>query len=221
VEARIELQQHYARVVLAGAPPLGEWLTDALEAVRSDGETRALLLDATAGGPADWRLAQGELDALSLFELPVIFAFEGALTRAAVEVALAADIRICGESSSLQGPLRSTRRVLAVAGEAGTLALVVGQVVGADELLAGGLVSSVQPAGAVLAEAERLAAVIASRGPYSTRLAKEAIWRGLPLALEQALRFETDLTLLLQTTKDRAEGVRAFLEKRTPNFTGD
>mgnify|MGYP000981138821 CR=1 FL=1 len=53
------------------------------------------------------------------------------------------------------------------------------------------------------------------------RLAKEALWRGLALPLEQALRFETDLTLLLQTTKDRAEGVRAFLEKRAPVFTGE
>ena len=39
--------------------------------------------------------------------------------------------------------------------------------------------------------------------------------------MEQALRFETDLTLLLQTTNDRAEGVRAFLEKRAPVFTGE
>jgi len=50
---------------------------------------------------------------------------------------------------------------------------------------------------------------------------KEAIWRGLELPLEQALRFETDLTLLLQTTKDRAEGVAAFVEKRQPPFTGE
>jgi enoyl-CoA hydratase/carnithine racemase len=66
-----------------------------------------------------------------------------------------------------------------------------------------------------------LAATIASRGPIATRLAKEAIWRGLEMPLEQALRFETDLTLLLQTTEDRAEGVRAFIEKRAPKFTGD
>jgi enoyl-CoA hydratase/carnithine racemase len=54
----------------------------------------------------------------------------------------------------------------------------------------------------------------------AVQLAKEAIWRGLEMPLEQALRFETDLTLLLQTTKDRAEGVSAFLEKREPHFIG-
>ena len=41
------------------------------------------------------------------------------------------------------------------------------------------------------------------------------------MPLEQALRYETDLTLLLQTTNDREEGVRAFVEKRNPEFTGD
>jgi hypothetical protein len=70
------------------------------------------------------------------------------------------------------------------------------------------------------AEALRIATVVASRAPHATQLAKEAIWRGMTMPLEQALRFETDLTLLLQTTKDRAEGVTAFLEKRQPNFIG-
>ena len=41
------------------------------------------------------------------------------------------------------------------------------------------------------------------------------------MPIEQALRYETDLRLLRQTTKDREEGVRAFVEKRSPKFTGD
>ena len=40
------------------------------------------------------------------------------------------------------------------------------------------------------------------------------------MPLDQALRYETDLTMILQTTEDRAEGVRAFLEKRQPKFRG-
>jgi enoyl-CoA hydratase/carnithine racemase len=41
------------------------------------------------------------------------------------------------------------------------------------------------------------------------------------MPLQQALRYETDLTVLLQTTSDRAEGVRAFVEKREPHFEGN
>ena len=40
------------------------------------------------------------------------------------------------------------------------------------------------------------------------------------MPLDQALRYETDLTVILQTTEDRAEGVRAFIEKRKPRFEG-
>ena len=69
-------------------------------------------------------------------------------------------------------------------------------------------------------EAAALAARIAQRGPLATRFAKEAVRRGIEMPLDQALRYETDLTVLLQTTEDRAEGVEAFLEKRDPEFHG-
>ena len=68
--------------------------------------------------------------------------------------------------------------------------------------------------------AEEIATLIASRGPIATRFAKEAIARGSELPLDQALRLELELTLLLQTTEDRAEGVRAFIERRAPEFRG-
>lgn len=69
--------------------------------------------------------------------------------------------------------------------------------------------------------AQEVASTIASRGRLAIRIAKEAVWQGLEMPLEQALRYETDLTLLLQTTTDREEGVRAFIEKRDPKFTGN
>ncbi len=211
-----------AELSLSREAAAAEWLLSALEGARDEG-ARVALLDATAAvDPAALALAPRELAALSLFELPVVVAFEGALEGHAAEVALCADIRICGEAASLKGRIRNDARARTLTDEGTALALFLGRApLTAEQLAAAGLVSRVTPAGGALAEARRLAAVIASRGPIATRLAKEAIWRGLPQPLHQALRFETDLTLLLQTTKDRAEGVRAFLEKRPPRFAGE
>ena len=98
--------------------------------------------------------------------------------------------------------------------------ILTGEPVDAQEALRVGLVSAAVPHDRLAAEAESVAARITERGPVAVRFAKEAISRGLEMTLEQALRYETDLTVILQTTEDRAEGVRAFLEKRKPRFKG-
>jgi enoyl-CoA hydratase/carnithine racemase len=61
---------------------------------------------------------------------------------------------------------------------------------------------------------------MAASAPLALKYAKEAIDKGLELTLEQGLRLEADLYLLLQTTRDRTEGVTAFLQKRQPKFKG-
>jgi len=206
---------------LSQLPPEGPALIELLSAARDDG-ARVVLFNATGALPEPPRLDARTLRALVLSELPLVFAFEGELSGPATDLALAADIRLCAEGASLRGPLAANARVRTLVDEAMAMDLFFGRtVLDAGRLLASGLVSAVTAAGGALAEGRRVAAVVASRGPIATQLAKEAIWRGLALPLEQALRFETDLTLLLQTTKDRAEGVRAFLEKRPPTFTGE
>jgi enoyl-CoA hydratase/carnithine racemase len=65
-----------------------------------------------------------------------------------------------------------------------------------------------------------MAKEIASRGPIALRYAKEAIYKGMDMTLEQGLRLEADLYLLIHTTNDRTEGIKAFQEKRTPKFEG-
>ena len=155
---------------------------------------------------------------------PIVVAFEGRLAGAEAALALGCDIRVCGEGAvvELAGEAiddltaRRARTLLGLeAGEAIPASFT------ATEALERGLVSRVAPRESAGEVACGAAEAVAARGPIATRLAKEAVWRGLDQPLEQALRFETDLTLLLQATKDRAEGVRAFLEKRPPDFTGE
>lgn len=206
----------YAELNLEDVTSL-EDLVARLDALRDAG-TRVVVL----GGVPAWETNAAGLRALELSVLPTIFAFDGELSGTAAEVALHCDIRVCGASASFVAGAPGSRRLLRLIGEEGTVTVIrSGGRLDATAALATGLVSEVAEAGIVLDAARRLAAVIASRGPIATQLAKEAIWRGLEMPLAQALRFETDLTLLLQTTKDRAEGVAAFLEKRPPRFTGE
>ncbi len=157
------------------------------------------------------------------YPLPAVFAFEGRLAGALAALALGCDLRVCGADAAIElaggfdGLTEERTRTLLGPGVGANTA---GRFAAA-EALERGLVSRVAAAEGAGAAAREAAAAIAARGPIAARLAKEAVWRGLAMPLEQALRFETDLTLLLQATKDREEGVRAFLEKRPPEFTGE
>ncbi len=196
---------------------VGPPLRGRLDAAHAHG-ARVVVLDASAGvAPA---VAAEHVD-LVRFVTPVVFVFEGALAGPAAALALGADIRVCSSHASLAGPFRNEGRLRVLGGSRAVSLFGSGEPVGAEVLRSLGLVNAVAAPHEADVEGRRMAGVIASRGPIATRLAKEAIWRGLPQPLEQALRFETDLTLLLQTTKDRAEGVRAFLEKRQPVFKGE
>lgn len=170
------------------------------------------------------------LQALATVALPVLVLLEGEVRDAGLALALACDVRLAATTArfALTGnesgrlPLGGTvARLVRLAGRAAALRmLLTGEALTAAEALACGLVSGVWPSERLAAEGERLAGVIAARGPLAVRYAKEAVTYGMEMPLEQALRYETDLTILLQTTADRAEGVRAFIEKRPPRFSG-
>jgi len=167
---------------------------------------------------------------LAALPQPVVCALNGDASGAGLELALACDARIAAEGARFAVPEVSlgllplagaTQRLPRLVGRGKTLEMILtGEPVSADEALRIGLVSAVVPRDRLLDEAEAIAARIAERGPLAVRYAKEAIARGAEMPLEQALRFETDLTIILQTTEDRAEGVRAFLEKRKADFKG-
>jgi enoyl-CoA hydratase/carnithine racemase len=222
-----------------GIHGVGE-LSRACESLRDDGDVRVVVITGEAETfCGDWSRtvdARNDQDAgvcCSAFQAladlpqPVIAAINGPAHGAGLELALAADLRIAsenatfvlcdGESVPLSGGL--TRLSRAIGRATATWMALTGARLSAADALSAGLVGAVVPPDELLAEAERIAAVIASRGPIAVRFAKEALRNGPDLTLPQALRYETDLTIILQTTADRAEGVAAFAEKRLPHFT--
>jgi enoyl-CoA hydratase/carnithine racemase len=98
--------------------------------------------------------------------------------------------------------------------------MLLAEVVGARAALAVGLVHEMIPARRLRAAGRSLARALATRGPIALRLAKEAIRAAHDLPLAEGLRLEGDLYVLLQSTRDRDEGVRSFREKRMPKFSG-
>ncbi len=186
----------------------------------SDGQTQTL---AFARGRLPFRC-------LELLAQPVIACIEGDAIGAGLELALACDVRIAADTAmfaipdvSMGAPPRfgGTQRLPRLIGPAKAAEMILlGEPLGAAAALACGLVNQVTPRDAVRAAAERLAERIAAQGPLAVRYAKEAMLRGADMPLDQALRYETDLTIILQTSGDRDEGVAAFLQKRPPKFEG-
>ena len=174
--------------------------------------------------------ASAAVDALAAIPQPTIAVLRGRAHSAGLELALACDIRVAAEDASFALPDTAegrvpmggaTQRLPRAVGRAQALRLLLtGEEIDAAEARRIGLVSRVVPLGEEGAAALEVATAIAARGPVATRLAKEAVHRGVEMPLAEALRYELDLTVLLQTTADRAEGVRAFAARRAPGFIG-
>jgi enoyl-CoA hydratase/carnithine racemase len=96
---------------------------------------------------------------------------------------------------------------------------LTGRIIGAAEAVAIGIASRVVE-GDVLEAAIEVAETIASKGPVAIRLAKRAIVENADTDLSVGLAAERTLFALCFSTTDQREGMSAFLEKRTANFTG-
>jgi enoyl-CoA hydratase len=161
---------------------------------------------------------------------PSIAAINGYALGGGCELALACDIRIASEKARLGFPevklgifpgWGGTQRVTRVLGLGKTKELVfTGEMVNAEEALRIGLVERVVPHAEIMNEAKKLAGEIAKRGPIAVRLSKTAINAGSEMDLQKALLLEKTLVSLCFDSQDRVEGMKAFLEKREPSFTG-
>jgi enoyl-CoA hydratase len=162
---------------------------------------------------------------------PVIAAINGLALGGGLELALACDLRIAGESAKLGAPevnyglmpaYGGTQRLPRLIGVPKAKELIfTGAMISAAEALRIGLVNRTVPAGQELRAARDMAHTIAQKAPRAVQAAKRAIIEGLQLPLAQGIEGETKLfeTEVL-TSDDLGEGILAFVERRPPKFKG-
>ena len=230
--SQLSLERHDEIAVISGGGALDAGFTERLADLSSsvEDDVRVVILHPQIGV---WSGFDGATDIGDLFAQfaeiaqPTIAVLHGPVMGGGLELALAADIRVAAADCQIglealsngfprAGGLQRLTR--AIGRSRATQLLFLEQDIDAATALDWGLVNAVSDN--PLETATDLARSIASRGPIATRYAKDAIRHGLEMPLAQALHYETELTILLQDTNDRAEGVDAFVGKRTAQFSG-
>ena len=225
-----------------------EELTAALEQLGADDAARALIVRSAgkhfcAGADLKERRTMSVDDvrafvpriaavcnALAGLPFPTIAAVRGAAAGGGCELALACDLRLLAEDASI-GLRETALAIIPGAGGTQRLPRLIGpsrakrwifaaEMHDASRALADGVADRVVPTEQLDAAARELADAIAANGPVAVRLAKRAIERGADLPLHQALAVEWDCYQDVLGTDDRLEALKAFEDKRSPEFGG-
>jgi enoyl-CoA hydratase/carnithine racemase len=161
---------------------------------------------------------------------PTIAAINGDAIGSGLELALACDLRIARANARIGLPQITkgnipqdggTQRLSRLVGRGKALELIfTGEIIDAQTAFEIGLINRSLSDDQFDLEIESMVKTINAKAPLATRYAKEAIHKGLDLTLEQGLCLEADLYFLLHTTADRTEGIKSFLQKRPPKYTG-
>ena len=216
----LESEPGIRAVVLAGSSPVFAAGADIAE---MEGKS---LAEGVAFGFHGQRVA----DRIERFPAPVIALVEGYALGGGLELALAADFIVAAEGALLGLPevtvgihsgMGGSSRLTRLIGPARTKLLAfTGVPVSAEEAHRMGFVSKVVPAATARAEVAQIAETIASRAPLGVQWVKKVIDRGRDAPLETALYLEGESAGHTFGTDDRLEGMRAFLERRKPEFKG-
>jgi enoyl-CoA hydratase/carnithine racemase len=164
-------------------------------------------------------------------KLPVVAAINGLALGGGLELALACDIRIVGESAKLGAPevnyglmpsYGGTQRLPRIVGVAKAKELIfTGAMIPAVDAVRIGLANRSVPAGQELRAARDIAHTIAQRAPRAVQGAKRAIREGLETSVARGLQLEASIfESEVVPSDDLAEGIAAFIERRPPKFRG-
>ena len=174
-----------------------------------------------------WKVPDTPMRGLVMWK-PLIAAINGVALGGGLEIALACDIRIASEKARLGVPevtlglipgwggTQRLPRVIPLCKAAELL--FTGRHIDAQEAYRIGLVNAIVPPEQVMPAAREMAEAICKAGPLAVRAAKEAMIRGCGMPLEEGLKLENALEAYALSTEDFAEGTKAFVEKRKPEF---
>jgi enoyl-CoA hydratase len=219
-------------------------LAEALKNFLKDDQVRCIIIAGgemafCAGADVNEMVSRGPKDILdrftsSIFGLlrhcpkPVIAAVSGYCFAGGCELALACDMIVASETAKFGQPeinvgiipgAGGTQRWTRTAGKARAMEIMLtGSPIDARKALEWGIVNRVVPYEELLNEAKRLAATIAAKPQFAARMAKDAVLKAQDMPLESGLDYENRLFAMLFGTEDQKEGMRAFLEKRKPQW---
>ncbi|GLI64111.1 hypothetical protein VaNZ11_007286 [Volvox africanus] len=225
-------------------------LAEALDTVRQERTTRCVLVRSVvpgvfcAGADLKERATMSQSEAaefvsrirrtfteLQDLPMPTVAVVEGLALGGGAELALACDIRILGNGASMAFPeaqlgiipgAGGTQRLPRIVGASRAKELIfTGRRVAGPEALDLQLADHVVPDDQVYNRALQLAEQIVRSAPLSLRQAKAAVNRGLDVDLHTGLAMEEAMYAQLLPTRDRLEGLKAFAEKRKPEYKGE
>ena len=221
-------------------------LVEKLAGLDADPEIRAIVLGgserAFAAGADVNELAGGtpislyesrridRWDAIRDLRTPLVAAVSGFCLGGGCELAMLCDLIVASETARFGQPeinlgvlpgAGGTQRLTRAVGKAVAMDMILtGRTLSAREALSFGLVARVVAKEAWLDEARRVAVEIAARGPVAVRLAKEAVDAAFEAPLAVGVELERRSFFLARASDDAGEGLKAFLEKRPPEFRG-
>jgi enoyl-CoA hydratase len=197
-------------------------------------EVRVVILTGAGMSDAEWRaqhdIFERAFGAILESPAPVIAAVNGHAFGGGLEMTLAADFAY-GVASARFALTEVTIGIMpggggtqtlprAVGGRRAKELILTGRAFSAAEALEWGVLNRVCEPGDLMPAARETAAAIARNAPLSVRQAKKSIEVGLEADLRTGLRYEIEAYNFLVPTEDRREGIRAFVEKRKPEFHG-
>jgi enoyl-CoA hydratase/carnithine racemase len=221
-------------------------LTDAVRTLGTDNTVKVIVLTGANGyfvagtdidEMSDMTPTSHTLDATDLVfttlrhsSKPLIAAVEGYALGGGCELALACDLIVAAEGAKFGQPeikvgimpgAGGTQRLLRTIGKYQALRMMLtGEPITAHEAFGNGMVSELCPDGHALDRALAMARTIAAMPPLAVRAIREVVQQGQDASLEMALLLERKAFQLLFDTDDQQEGMRAFMEKRAPQYQG-